>query len=113
MRVAPLANVTATLVAPLKVPKADVGLMVMVKPDVVGAGEAATVPIRACSRSFTFVASSGVTLLLESASMRWPAPMWVASNAGAVMFSLSERTLNTVLEFTPISTVTGGLRSAV
>ena len=34
--------------------------------------------------------------------------MWVASNAGAVMFSLSVRTLKTVLEFTPISTVTGG-----
>jgi len=69
------ANVTGTEVAPLRVPKADVGLIVMVKPEAVGAGEAATVPIRACSRSFTLVARSGVVLVLESASMRWPLPM--------------------------------------
>src|SRR5580765_8515646 len=93
LRVAPLANVTATLVAPLQVPKAEVGLMVMVKPDAVGAGDAASVPIKACSRSFTLLARMAGALVLESPSMRWPLPMWVASNAGAVMFSLSARTL--------------------
>ena len=83
--------------------------MVIVKPDAVGAGDAATVPIRACSRNLTLVAVIGAVLLLASASMRWPLPMCVASNAGAVMFSLSARTLYTVLEFTPMSTVKGGV----
>ena len=33
--------------------------MVIVKPDAVGAGDAATVPIRACSRNLTLVAVIG------------------------------------------------------
>src|SRR5260370_11655069 len=106
-RVAPLAKVTGRLVTPLSVPKADVGLTFNVKPDVVGAGEAATVPSRACSRNFTRVANSGVVLLLASASMRWPLPMWVASNGGRTRLILSVRTLNIVLELTAMSTVTG------
>jgi hypothetical protein len=36
-----LANVTGTLVTPLNVPNADVEEMVSVKPEVVGAGDAA------------------------------------------------------------------------
>src|SRR5258708_25761263 len=78
-RVAPLANVTGTAVAPLSVPKADVGLTFKVKPDVVGAGEAATVPSRACSRSFTLLARSGGVFVVASAPMAWPFSLWGAS----------------------------------
>src|SRR5260370_30337263 len=106
-RVAPLARGSGRLATPLSVPEADVGLTFSVKRDVVGAGVAATVPSRACSRNFTRVARSGVVLLLASASIRWPLPMWVASNGGEATLSLSVRTLNIVLELTAMSTVTG------
>src|SRR5205814_8565618 len=107
-RLSPFTTITGALVAPLKVPSADVGLTFRVKPVTVGVGEAATVPIKACSRSFTLDATRGAEELLASASMRWPLPMCVASKIGAlVMLNLSKRVLNMVLELTPTSTVTG------
>src|SRR5579859_6251754 len=102
IRSAPPAKITGTLVAPLNVPKADVGLTLSVNPAEVGAGELATVPTRACSRSFTLEATRGEEELPASASMRWPLPMWVASKTGALgKLSLSKRMLKTVFELTP------------
>src|SRR5215472_16639821 len=101
--------VTGTEVAPLRVAKAELELRVSVKPEEVGAGEAATVPNRACSRSFSFDARIGLVVPSASASTRWPLPILLALKAGGELrLSLSVRTMNCVLAFSVTSTVVGG-----
>src|SRR5690348_812572 len=105
---------TAMDVCPVRLAKAEVGLRFRVNPDAVGAGDAATVPINACSRSLMLSATIGEALTLSvSASTRCPLPMWLASKAGGVpRLSLSERTANLVLLLMLTFTVVGALEES-